>query len=156
MSRKPRARRRALAPDALLNSVFVSQFVNIVMLDGKKSVAEGILYSAIGKLGEKSDKTGIEVFEAAIRQVVPVMEVKSRRVGGSTYQVPTEVSRERGISVAMKWIVRNARKRKGQPMADKLAQELWDAFNEVGASIKNRDESHKAAEANKPFAHLKW
>ncbi len=156
MSRRKRNYTREHHPDAKYGNVNLTKFMNRVMLDGKKSKAEGIIYGTLANLEEKLGKPAIEVFETCIRNVTPQMEVKSRRVGGSTYQVPIEVKRERGVALAMKWIVLNARSRKGASMIARLSSELMDAYNKVGSSIKKREEAHKMAESNKAFAHFRW
>jgi small subunit ribosomal protein S7 len=136
--------------------VLVQRFINRLLVDGKKGVAERIFYDAMGIIEKKSNKPGLEVFEQALRNVMPVIEVRPRRVGGSTYQVPVEVRPERRISLAIRWIVLNARKRSGRTMKEKLAAELMDAANNTGASIKRKEDGHKMAEANKAFAHYRW
>jgi len=126
------------------------------MLDGKKAVAEKIVYGALAIAEEKTRKPGIEVFETAMKNIMPVIEVRPRRVGGATYQVPVEVRPERRVSLALRWVVNNSRKRSGHTMVEKLAGELIDASNNAGASIKKREDGHKMAEANKAFAHYRW
>jgi len=126
------------------------------MRHGKKSVAERIFYSAIDLIEQRTKKNGLEIFEKAVENVRPLLEVKSRRVGGATYQVPVEVSADRGISLAMRWIIASAKSRKGRPMAEKLADELIAASKNEGAAIKKKEDTHKMAEANKAFAHFRW
>ncbi|MGC8669441.1 MAG: 30S ribosomal protein S7 [Chthonomonadales bacterium] len=156
MPRKGPVRRRPVAPDPVYNNVLVQRFINRLLVDGKKGVAERIFYDAMGIIEKKVNKPGLEVFEQALRNVMPVIEVRPRRVGGSTYQVPVEVRPERRISLAIRWIVLNARKRSGRTMKEKLAAELMDAANNTGASIKRKEDGHKMAEANKAFAHYRW
>ncbi len=156
MPRKGPVRRRPIPPDPVYNNVLVQRFINRLLVDGKKGVAERIFYDAMGIIEKKSNKPGLEVFEQALRNVMPVIEVRPRRVGGSTYQVPVEVRPERRISLAIRWIVLNARKRSGRTMKEKLAAELMDAANNTGASIKRKEDGHKMAEANKAFAHYRW
>lgn len=156
MPRKGPVRRRPITPDPVYNNVLVQRFINRLLVDGKKGVAERIFYDAMGIIEKKANKPGLEVFEQALRNVMPVIEVRPRRVGGSTYQVPVEVRPERRISLAIRWIVLNARKRSGRTMKEKLAAELMDASNNTGASVKRKEDGHKMAEANKAFAHYRW
>jgi len=134
----------------------VQRFINRVMIDGKKSVAERIVYGALEAAERRSGEPGLQIFERALKNVMPVIEVRPRRVGGSTYQVPVEVKDQRRISLAMRWIVTFARKRSGRSMQEKLAAELLDAANNTGASVKRKEDTHKMAEANKAFAHYRW
>ena len=149
--------RREVPPDPRFGSELVQRFINKVMVRGKKNVAEGIVYDALrlasDKLGE-SDQ--LVVFQKAIDNVKPVLEVKSRRIGGATYQVPVEVGSHRQIALAMRWLIDFARSRKGVPMAQALASELMDAYNGQGSTVKKREDTHKMAEANKAFAHYRW
>lgn len=147
--------KRPVVPDARYNSIHVSMFVNRMMYGGKKSTAQKIMYKALETIEERAKTDPVEVFENALRNVAPVVEVKPRRVGGSTYQVPTEVSQARGIALAMRWLIANARSRGGRSMASKLANELLDASNGQGNSVRKRDEVHKMAEANRAFAHFR-
>lgn len=156
MSRRRQAVKRKILPDPIYNEVLVTKFVNNLMIDGKKSVAEKILYDAIDLIAEKTKENGIDVFFKAIKNVEPMLEVRSRRVGGSTYQVPVEVSEPRRRALAMRWIIRYSVARKGRTLAGKLAEELIAASKEEGASIKKRDDTLKMAEANKAFAHFRW
>ncbi len=156
MSRRRQAVKRKILPDPIYNEVLVTKFVNNLMIDGKKSVAEKILYDAIDLIAEKTKENGIEVFFAAIKNVEPILEVRSRRVGGSTYQVPVEVSEPRRRALAMRWLIRYSVARKGRTLAGNLAEELIAASKEEGASIKKRDDTLKMAEANKAFAHFRW
>jgi small subunit ribosomal protein S7 len=143
-------------PDPVYNSVLAQRFINRLMMDGKKSVAERIFYGALEQMEKKTGNPGLETFERAVRNVMPVIEVRPRRVGGSTYQVPVEVRPERRTALALRWIVTNARKRSGRTMVDKLANELLDASAGTGASVKKREDSHRMADANKAFAHYRW
>lgn len=143
-------------PDPVYNSVLVTKFINGVMLAGKKSVAEGIFYGAMTKINEKTGEEPLKVFKKAVDNVRPTIEVKSRRIGGATYQVPVEVNQERRHALAIRWIVGNARKRGEKTMLDKLFGELMDAANSRGNAVKKREETHRMADANKAFAHYKW
>jgi len=156
MPRYGKVKKRKILPDAVFGSETIQKFINKIMIRGKKSVAERVFYGACDVVAGKLKKDPREVFDTAIRNVAPLMEVKPRRVGGSTYQVPIEVSRERGTALAMRWIRDNARTRPGKSMIDKLSAELIDAFNNTGAAIKKREDTHKMAEANKAFAHFRW
>ena len=155
--RRRRAEKRQVIPDIRYNSEIVARLINTVMERGKKSTAQGIVYGAFDIIKEqKSDMDPLEVFNAAMENVKPHLEVKSRRVGGSTYQVPLDVPAERQTSVALRWIVSYARGRKGVPMAKALASELIDAFNNTGNAVKKKEDTHRMAEANKAFAHYKF
>ena len=156
MARRRAAEKREILPDPKFGSVVVTKFMNVMMYDGKKSVAEGILHSAFESIQKKAGKPGVEVFESALENVRPSVEVRSRRVGGATYQVPCEVRFERAQALAMRWIIGMARKRSETTMAERLCGELLDAYNGRGASVKKRDDTHKMAEANKAFAHYRW
>lgn len=156
MPRKGHVTPRPITPDPLYNSVLAQRFINRLMVDGKKSVAERIFYGAMEQLERRANRPALEVFEAAIRNIMPVIEVRPRRVGGSTYQVPVEVRPERKYALALRWTVTNARKRAGRSMADKLAGELFDAANNTGASVKKKEDIHRMADANKAFAHYRW
>lgn len=156
MPRRNRPPRRRVAPDPKYGSEEVSRFVNHLMEGGKRSVALGIFYDALDIIEERMKKPGIEVFEQAMRNAQPLVEVKPRRVGGSTYQVPVEVRPARQVSLAMRWLIESARARSGRPMRDRLAAELMDAANSTGATVRRRDETHRMAEANKAFAHYRW
>ncbi|MBF0226654.1 MAG: 30S ribosomal protein S7 [Desulfobacterales bacterium] len=156
MARKREAEERKISYDAKYNSFLVAKFTNNIMKNGKKSIAESIIYDAFDIIAEKTNDSGLKTFEQAIDKVRPSFEVKSRRVGGSTYQVPTEIRSTRRLALAMKWIIVNARKRSEKTMAKKLAGEIIDAANERGASVKKKEDTHKMAEANKAFAHYKW
>lgn len=149
-------RPRVIAPDPIYNSVLAQRFINRLMVDGKKGVSERIFYKAMEQLENRAKKPAIEVFDQALRNVMPVIEVRPRRVGGSTYQVPVEVRPARKVARALRWLITNSRKRSGRTMVDRLASELFDAFNNTGASVKNKEDVHRMADANKAFAHYRW
>jgi small subunit ribosomal protein S7 len=154
--RRRRAEKRLVIPDPKYKNMSVSKFVNIVMTRGKKATAERIVYRAFDILAEKTGKNALEVFQKAMDNARPQLEVKPRRIGGATYQVPIDVKPERGVSIAMRWVRNFARVKKGKPMEIKLADELLDAYKGEGSAIKKRDDTHKMAEANKAFAHYRW
>ena len=154
--RKRRAEKRDVLPDAIYNSKVVTKLINAVMLDGKKGTAERIIYDAFEQIKEKTGKNPVEVFEAAMENIMPLLEVKSRRVGGSNYQVPIEVRPDRRQTLGLRWLVQYSKNRSGRGMANKLANEIMDAANGVGGSVKKREDTHKMAEANKAFAHYRW
>ena len=154
--RRTKPEKRKLEPDVRYNSPLVTNMINRLMKRGKKSTAMTILYDALEMAEAKAKRPGLEVYEEAIRNVSPVLEVKPRRVGGATYQVPVEVSQDRRIALAMRWILASAHARPGKSMAEKLASELLDAANNTGASIKKREDTHRMAEANRAFAHYRW
>ena len=154
--RRRRAQKRLIDPDPRYADLLVAKFINIVMECGKKSTAERIVYDALDIVKEKTAKEPLEVFRAALDNVRPLLETKSRRVGGATYQVPVSVSEDRGYSLALRWIRSYSRDRKGKPMHEKVAQEIIDGFNKTGPSIKKREDMHKMAEANRAFAHYRW
>lgn len=157
MPRKKLINKRPVRPDPKFNSALVSKFTNGLMLDGKKTLARRLFYDAMDLVEKQvNDETPLAVFEKAMDNVRPRVEVKSRRVGGATYQVPIEVRPERRNALAIRWIISFAKSRSGRTMSDKLAAELIDAFNNRGASVKKRDDTHKMAEANKAFAHYRW
>jgi small subunit ribosomal protein S7 len=156
MPRKGPAQRRELTPDPIYRSVLVTQLVNKVMLSGKKSLAESIVYDALGIIEQKTGEEPISTLKRAIENVKPPLEVRSRRVGGATYQVPVEVRPRRANTLAIRWVVDFARKRREKTMAECLANELLDAANGLGASIKKRDDMQKMAESNRAFAHYRW
>jgi small subunit ribosomal protein S7 len=156
MSRRRRAEKREVSPDPRYNSEAVAHFVNAVMERGKKSTAERIVYGALDHIKEMTQADPIEVFQQALENVKPRLEVKSRRVGGATYQVPVEVSSGRQISLALRWIIDYSKGRKGVPMQRALAMEIADAYKNQGNAIKKRDDTHKMAQANKAFAHYRW
>ena len=154
--RRRRPEKREILPDPLYNDLLVAKFINNIMSNGKKSLAEKIFYTSIEKIKKttKSDD-GLEVFKKAINNVCPMLEVKSKRIGGATYQVPIEVSQKRKIALAMRWIIGYAQARKGNNMSDRLAAEIVAAFNNEGSSVKKKEDTHKMAEANKAFAHFR-
>jgi small subunit ribosomal protein S7 len=154
--RRAGAARREVLPDPKYGSRLVAKFVNIMMIRGKKSVAEHIMYDAMSSVEERTKQEALKMFKTAIDNVKPAVEVKSRRVGGSTYQVPVEVRPDRRTSLAMRWVIGAARRRPERSMADKLAAELLDAANNRGSAVKKREDTHKMAEANKAFAHYRW
>ncbi|MBL6970273.1 MAG: 30S ribosomal protein S7 [Campylobacterales bacterium] len=154
--RRRKAPVREVMADPIYNSKTITKFVNAVMLDGKKSVAQKIMYGAVANLDSRGEDKGIEIFEQAIENVKPLLEVKSRRVGGATYQVPVEVRSERRQTLALRWLVDSARKRNERTMEERLANELFEAANERGNSFKKKEDIHKMAEANKAFAHYRW
>jgi small subunit ribosomal protein S7 len=156
MPRKGPPVRRRPAPDPVYNNELVSRFINRLLMKGKKSLAERIFYSAMKDVEERAGAPAIEVFERAMRNVMPVVEVRPRRVGGATYQVPVEVRAERRISLGIRWMVTAARRRGGRTMKEKLAGEILDAANNGGAAVKKREDSHRMAEANKAFGHYRW
>jgi len=154
--RRAMAPRREVLPDPKYGSRLVAKFVNIMMIRGKKSTAERIMYDAMVAVEDRSKQEALKMFKTAIDNVKPAVEVKSRRVGGSTYQVPVEVRPDRRTSLAMRWMITAARRRSERSMADKLAAELLDAANNRGMAVKKREDTHKMAEANKAFAHYRW
>jgi small subunit ribosomal protein S7 len=156
MGRKKKSIDRKLAPDPKYNSVVVSKFVNRMMWEGKRSVSLRLVHEALGILQTKADKEPLEVFLKALDNVKPVIEVKSRRVGGATYQVPVEIREARREALGMRWIINAARGRSGHGMGDRLAAELLDAYNNTGTAFKKKEDTHKMAEANKAFAHYRW
>ncbi|PMB47336.1 30S ribosomal protein S7 [Fischerella sp. JS2] len=156
MSRRGVTQKRPVPPDSVYNSRLVSMMIRRVMRSGKKSLAARIVYDAMKNIGERTGSDPLETFERAVRNATPLVEVKARRVGGATYQVPMEVRAERGTSLALRWLVQFSRSRPGRTMAGRLAQELMDAANETGSSIRKREETHRMAEANKAFAHYRY
>jgi small subunit ribosomal protein S7 len=156
MPRKGAVPRRPVTADLMFGSATVSRLVNKVMTRGKKSTAERIVYQALDSIKEKSGKDPVKLLEQALHNIMPVLEVRPRRVGGATYQVPVEVRPERRTSLGMRWLVQYARQRSGRTMRDKLAAEILDASNSAGAAVKRREDTHKMAEANKAFAHYRW
>jgi small subunit ribosomal protein S7 len=156
MPRKGAVSRRSTPPDLVFSNQTVTRLVNKVMTRGKKSTAERIVYLALDSVKEKSGKEPVKVLEQALHNIMPVLEVRPRRVGGATYQVPVEVRPERRVSLGMRWLVQYARARSGRTMRDKLAAEILDASNSAGAAVKRREDTHKMAEANKAFAHYRW
>lgn len=156
MSRRRAAEKRQIQPDVLYNSLSVSKFINFVMTSGKKSIAERIVYGAFETINAKLGQEPTEIFQEAINNVRPHVEVRSRRVGGATYQVPVEVKADRAQTLAYRWIIAMARKRSESTMVERLSAELLDAYNNRGASVKKREDTHKMAEANRAFAHYRW
>jgi small subunit ribosomal protein S7 len=155
MSRRTRAEKHDVSPDVRYNSVQVQSFINRVMKNGKRSTATTLVYNALDSIEERTKRNGLEVFELAIKNVAPVMEVKPRRVGGATYQVPMEVPAYRRFALATRWILAGARARSGKNFSEKLAAELLDATNNQGAAIRKKEETHKMAEANRAFSHYR-
>ena len=156
MSRRSKPAKRIPAPDPMYNSVDIAKFINRLMKRGKKSIAQKIFYSSMEKIQEKTKEEPTEVFKKALTNVTPLIEVKARRIGGSTYQVPVEVKPERGQALGSCWLIESERKRSGKSMVEKLTSEILDASNGTGASVKKREDTHKMAEANKAFAHYRW
>ncbi len=156
MPRRGKVIRHRTPPDAKYNSIWVQTMINKIMKNGKKGVAERIVYRALDDIGERTKEDPRAVFEKAMRNVMPVLEVRPRRVGGATYQIPLEVRPARQVSLAMRWLLGAARSRAGRPMSDRLAAELVDAYRDQGSAIKKRDDTHKMAEANKAFVHYRW
>jgi small subunit ribosomal protein S7 len=156
MARRGRAGRRDIPPDGKYHSKMLQMFINKVMLDGKKSTAERLVYDALDVMEEQTHRPAIDVFDQALRNATPAIEVKPRRVGGATYQVPVDIRAERRTSLAMRWLVRSARARRGKSMSEKLAGELLDASTGQGATVKRREDTHRMAEANRAFVHYRW
>ena len=156
MPRKGQVAKRDVLPDPIYNSKVITKLINNIMLDGKKGVAQNILYEAFQKVEAKSGKPAMEVFDAAINNIMPVLELKVRRIGGANYQVPVEVSPERRMTLGLRWLVNYSRLRNEKNMVDRLANEIIDASNGTGASVKKKEDTHKMAEANKAFAHFRW
>ncbi|MBW8309932.1 MAG: 30S ribosomal protein S7 [Candidatus Paracaedibacteraceae bacterium] len=156
MSRRRAAEKREINPDAKFNSIVLAKFINNIMYQGKKSIAERIVYGAFDKIEGKGGKNSLEIFEEALENIKPSLEVRSRRVGGATYQVPCDVRPERAQALAFRWIIGSSRKRSEKTMIDRLSGELLDAINNRGAAVKKREDTHKMAEANRAFAHYRW
>ncbi len=156
MPRKGTVAKRDVLPDPIYNSKLVTRLINKIMIDGKKGTAQGILYSAFNKIEAKTGKPAMEVFEVAIGNIMPALELKVRRVGAANYQVPVEVSAERRVTLGLRWLVQYSRLRNEKSMEDRLAGEIIDAANGTGASVKKREDTHKMAEANKAYAHYRW
>ena len=156
MSRKKRAPKRIFYPDAKFGSLVLAKFTNFLMYDGKKTTAERIIYNALDKIKDKTKEDPIKIFNDAINNIRPNLEVRSRRVGGATYQVPVEVKTKRSQTLAMRWLIEATRKRKNKTMSEKLLNELLDAYQKKGSAIKKREDTHKMAESNKAFAHYRW
>ena len=156
MSRKGPAKKRQLLPDPIYGSTVVAQLINKILLDGKKSIAENIVYTALEQVKEKTDQEPVAVLKRALDNIRPSLEVRSRRVGGATYQVPVEVKPARANTLALRWLTDFSLARREKTMAERLANEIMDASNGLGASVKRREDTHKMAEANKAFAHYRW
>ena len=156
MSRKRKAPKRIFYPDAKYGSLVLAKFINFIMYDGRKDTAEKIIYSTLNKIKEKTKNDPIKIFNEAIENIRPNLEVRSRRVGGATYQVPVEVRTKRSQTLALRWLLEATRKRKNKTMSDKLFNELMDASQKKGAAIKKREDTHRMAESNKAFAHYRW
>jgi small subunit ribosomal protein S7 len=156
MPRRARVIKREPPPDAKYHSATVSRLINKIMLDGKKSTAEVIVYDALQILEQQEAKPAVTILEQALKNIIPVIEVKPRRVGGATYQVPVEVRPDRGMSLAVRWLVKSSRARSGRSMGERLAAELGDAAKGQGVTVKKREDTHKMAEANRAFAHSRW
>ena len=156
MPRRAEVQARPVEPDPVYNSALVTQVINKVMSRGKKSTAEQIVYGALDRIGEKTGKAPVEVLEQAVKTVTPVLEVKSRRVGGANYQVPVEVPQRRARTLAVRWLVDYARERREKGMVDKLSNEILDALNQQGGAFKRKDDVYRMAQANKAFAHYRW
>ena len=156
MSRRRRAEKRKIIADPKFGHLELSQFINKIMLNGKKTVAQRIVYGALETAEQQAHRPGVEVFDMAIKNATPMVEVRSRRVGGATYQVPREVRPERRLSLGMRWIVQSARARKGRPMSERLAQELVESSRGQGSAVRRKEELHRMADANRAFAHYRW
>ena len=156
MPRRGEVQAREASPDSVYESVLVTQVINKIMLDGKKSIAEQIVYDALGAVEAKTGRPPVEVLEQAVKTVTPVLEVRSRRVGGANYQVPVEVPQRRARTLAVRWLVTYARDRREKSMSDKLANEILDALNQQGGAFKRKDDVYRMAQANKAFAHYRW
>ena len=156
MARRRKKEKRIILPDSVYNNVIVAKLINQVMRRGKKELAKRIVYKALDIIKEKTKKEPLEVFEQALRNATPLLEVRPRRIGGATYQVPRPVPPERGVTLAMRWILESARKKRGKPMRKKLAEELIDCANNTGAAVKKKENTHRMAEANRAFAHFAW
>jgi len=154
--RRRRAEKREVLPDPKYKSVLVSKFINMIMLKGKRSIAEKIVYRCFDRIQKQTSKDPLEIFQKALDNARPLLEVKPRRIGGATYQVPVEVRQSRGIAMAMMWIRNYAKARKNKPMEERLTEEFLEAYNKQGSAIKKRDDTHKMAESNKAFAHYRW
>ena len=156
MARRREADKRQILPDPKYNDLLVARFINNLLKQGKKSIAEGIFYGALDVVGEKTNEDPVKVFKKAIENTSPRLEVKSRRVGGATYQVPVEVKDSRRAALSIRWMIQNAKSRSGKSMSEKLTGEIIDAYNNVGGTIKKKEDVHRMAEANKAFAHYRW
>jgi small subunit ribosomal protein S7 len=156
MPRRYRPSKRPVQPDLKYSNQHLSMCINRIMLHGKKSTARAIVYGALDIIAEKTNRDPLEVFEQGLKNATPMIEVKPRRVGGATYQIPVEISTERRTALALRWLIGSSRSRSGKSMAEKLASELMDAANNVGAAVKRREDTHRMAEANKAYAHYRW
>jgi small subunit ribosomal protein S7 len=156
MARRRVAQKRKIIPDPKFNDILVARFINCILNKGKKGIAETIFYTALDSIEEKGKEEPLRVFRKAIENAAPLLEVRSRRVGGATYQVPVAVRESRRQALSMRWVIQNARSRPGRTMAEKLTGELMDAFNNSGGAVKKKEEVHRMAEANKAFAHYRW
>lgn len=156
MARRRRAEKRVVLPDAKFNSIVLTKFINVIMEDGKKAVAEKIVYDALDQIAVKTKKEALMVFNDAVGNVKPYLEVRSRRVGGATYQVPVDVRPDRAQALAMRWVAKSAGRRSERTMTDRLAGEIIDAANGRGSAVKKREDTHKMADANKAFSHYRW
>lgn len=156
MARRREAEKRKVLPDPKYNDVLVGRFINSIMRQGKKSLAERLLYSAMDQVAEKTSEEQLMVFKKAVENAAPMLEVRSRRVGGATYQIPVEVSHVRRTALSIRWLIANAKSRPGRNMADKLTSEIIDAYKNTGGAIKKKEDVHRMAEANKAFAHYRW
>ena len=156
MSRKKTQPKKIVIPDPIFNSTIIPKLINSIMYDGKKTTAEKIIYDAIDKIKSKTKDEPLEIFNQAINNIKPTVEVRSRRVGGATYQVPVEVKSKRSQALALRWLVDASRKRKNKNMSDKIFNEIYDAYQNRGSAIKKKEDTHKMAESNKAFAHFRW
>ncbi len=156
MAGRKKIKKHPIAPDPVYNNTTVAKFINQVMRQGKKTIARKIVYRAFDIIKEKTKKEPLEIFEVALKNASPLLEVKSKRVGGATYQVPVEVKGDRKLTLAMRWIIKGDKSKKGKPMKEKLAQELMDVANNTGWAIKKKNDTHRMAEANRAFAHFAW
>jgi len=156
MSRRSRSVKRQVIPDAKYGNRLISMFINKLMVEGRKSLAEHIMYDALDKIEERAKRDPVEVFEQAVQNATPVVETKPRRVGGATYQVPVDIRAERRMALALRWLLQSARARRGRTMADRLADELTEAADNQGVTIKKKTDTHRMAEANRAFAHFRW
>ena len=156
MARRREAEKREIIPDPKFNNVLVARFINCVLKQGKKSLAERVVYTALNSIEDKTSDDPIKVFKKAVDNAAPILEVRSRRVGGATYQVPVEVSPARRVALSIRWLISHARGRTGKSLAEKLSNELMDAFNNTGGAVKKKEDVHRMAEANKAFAHYRW
>jgi small subunit ribosomal protein S7 len=156
MARRREAEKREIIPDPKFNNVLVARFINCVLKQGKKSLAERVVYSALDQIEDKTKEDPIKVFKKAVDNAAPMLEVRSRRVGGATYQVPVEVSPSRRVALSIRWLIIHARGRSGRSLAERLSGELMDAFNNTGGAVKKKEDVHRMAEANKAFAHYRW